>query len=181
MAQHFSQSFLPTTARLWAQGEAVPVPKFRPQVPTPLCRGVVRNGHQQDLLGEIRSRNSCYTHQFLRAGGGANWNYQTSADLELHLQRFWNFWAACCNYNRVVGRMFGPAARAIAVQDVHVVIPLLGKRGGGLFSQLSDPLNRVNVLRYFSENSCRVTRACTDFENLSPPSSSNASIMNATM
>ena len=111
-------------------------------------------------------RNSCYTHQFLRAGGGANWNYQTPANLELHLQRFWNFWPACCNYNRVVGRMFGPAAGAIAVHNVHIVIPLLSKCGGGLFSQLSDPFNRVDVLRYFSEDSCRVTRACTDFENL---------------
>ena len=64
--------------------------------------------------------------------------------------------------------MVRPTARSIAVQHVHIVIAVLGKRGGRFFGELADALDAVDVGGDLRENGGRVTGAGADFEHLFP-------------
>ena len=107
-------------------------------------------------------------HQFLRARIAADRDHQAAADLELRAQRFRNLRPAGRHHDGVIGRMIGPAARAVAVQHVHIVVALLGERRGRFFRQLPDALDRVDLGRDFGEHGGRVAGAGADFEHLFP-------------
>ena len=107
-------------------------------------------------------------HQFLRARVAADRNYQPSADLELAAQRLGNLRAAGRNHDGIVGRVFGPAAGAVAVQHVHIGVALLGERGRRFFGECADAFDRVDLVGDLGEYRRRVAGAGADFEHLFP-------------
>ena len=64
--------------------------------------------------------------------------------------------------------MIGPAARAVAVQYVHVVVALPGEGCGGFFRQLPDAFDRVDLGRDLGEHGGRIAGAGADFEDFFP-------------
>ena len=105
-------------------------------------------------------------HELLHARVGADRDDQAAADLELLLQRLRNLRAAGGDDDRVVGRVLGPAARAVGVQHVHVVIAEIGKLLRRLGGQLADALDREDLAGDAREDGRGIARARADLEHL---------------
>src|SRR5215467_15505787 len=84
-------------------------------------------------------------NQFLNLGITSNRDHKPAADLELRLQRLRDCWATSRDDDAVIGCMFRPAFRAVAVQHMHIAVAQVGERRCGLFRQLADAFDRVHV------------------------------------
>ena len=103
------------------------------------------------VLGDARD-----AHQLLPARIAPDRNDEAPADLELGFQRLWHLRAAGRDDDRVVGRVVGPALRAVGVQDVHVLVAEVGEPLGGARGKLADALDRVDLARDARQDRRRV-------------------------
>ena len=59
-----------------------------------------------------------------------------------------------------------PTARAVAVENVDIVVAKIGQCRGGLFGQRTMTLDGIDVGGNFGKNRRRIARTGTDFEDL---------------
>ena len=120
-----------------------------------------------DILAEIFIfRNPDDPDQFLGALIGADRDHQPPADLQLLLERLRNLRSAGGDDDGIVGRMLRPALGAIAVQDVDIVVAEFGQRRRGLFRELAETFDRVDVGRDLRQHRGGIAGTRADLENL---------------
>ena len=101
-------------------------------------------------------RNSSDPHEFLGSWIGSDRNHQSPVELQLLLQRVRDFRATRRDDDRIIRGMFRPATRTIAVTDMHIRITTIRQDGGGLFRQLTYPLDGVDLSGDFGEHRGRI-------------------------
>ncbi len=99
------------------------------------------------------------TDKFLDALVLANRDYQPAANSKLLLQGLGHHRPARCHDNCIIGRIFRPALRTIAMANKDIVIVQIGKEGGGLFGELGNAFNRIDMSGDARKNGSCVTGA----------------------
>jgi hypothetical protein len=120
-----------------------------------------------DVLGlEVVLIDARDADELLGARVGADRDHHAAADLELLLQRSRNLGAASRHDDSVVGRVLGPAQRAVGVQHVHVVVAEIGKFLRRLGRELADALDREDLAGDAGEDRGGIAGAGADLEHL---------------
>jgi len=114
------------------RGHLLPTPLHCRVICPSLCPNQEHKAHlAQFLLLERGRADACHAYEHLTRGLGTHRYHQTPTEGQLLLQCCGEPWAASCDYNAVVGRVFRPAPRAVAEMHDHIVVPELAQTAAG--------------------------------------------------
>ena len=143
-----------------SRGSIPPCSGNQPSLP---IRGTNRTSAMPSVL-YFASQSPRDTDKFLVALVLANGDYQPAANSKLPLLGIGHHWPGRRNNNRVIGRIFRPALRTIAMANKDIVIMQIGKEAGGLFGELGNAFNRIDLSGDARKNGSRVTGARADLK-----------------
>ncbi len=111
-------------------------------------------------------RNADDPDQFLGALIRTDRDHQPAANLQLLLKGHRDLRPAGRHDNGIVGRMFQPAAGAVAMQDTNIVVAETGQCRGSLVRELAETFDRVDGACDFRQHRGGVAGTGADLEDV---------------